>query len=120
MLEKEVLFKKYQKYGIGYPQIDVLSAMFGLEAEDKLCANPYSVLYKLDLDFQVADNLAKDLGFHYLSEKRIIAMIYQVLKENESCGNTAMRQDMFYVNCAKCIVCRPGRTMLYHLIIYFQ
>lgn len=101
MLEKEVLFKKYQKYGIGYPQIDVLSAMFGLEAEDKLCANPYSVLYKLDLDFQVADNLAKDLGFHYLSEKRIIAMIYQVLKENESCGNTAMRQDMFYVNCAK-------------------
>ncbi len=101
MIKKEVLLKRYKKYGIGYPQIDALSLMFGLEAEEKLCSNPYSVLYKLDLDFQVADNLAKDLGFHYLSEKRVKAIIYQVLNENESSGNTSMKQDMFYVNCAK-------------------
>ena len=63
MLEKDYLVKKYQKYGIGYPQIDMLAAIYGLEAEEKLCHNPYAVLYRLELDFQVADNLAKDLNF---------------------------------------------------------
>lgn len=101
VMEKDILFKKYKKYGIGYPQIDMLSAMYGLEAEDALCRNPYAILYKIDLDFQVADNLAKDLGFDYLSEQRIKAMVNHVLKNNEACGNTAMKQDAFYISCAR-------------------
>ena len=71
MLEKDYLVKKYQKYGIGYPQIDMLAAIYGLEAEEKLCHNPYAVLYRLELDFQVADNLAKDLNFDYLAPERV-------------------------------------------------
>lgn len=100
MMEKDILFKRYQKYGIGYPQIDILTAMYGLEAEERLCENPYSVLFKLDLDFQVADYLAKDLGFDYLSEKRVRAIVNHVLKNNEKNGNTAMNQRDFYVSCA--------------------
>lgn len=100
MIEKDILLKKYKRYGIGYPQIDAISAMYGLEAESKLCENPYAVLYKIDLDFQVADNLAKDLGFYYLSEKRVRAIVSHVLKNNETNGNTAMKKDDFYMSCA--------------------
>ena len=101
MLEKDYLVKKYQKYGIGYPQIDMLAAIYGLEAEEKLCHNPYAVLYRLELDFQVADNLAKDLNFDYLAPERVRAIIYQVLNNNEASGNTAMRLKDFYINCAR-------------------
>ena len=101
MMSKDRLVRKYGKYGIGYPQIDMLVAMYELEAEEKLCKNPYSVLHKLDLDFQVADNFAKDLGFDYLCMERVRAMIYQVLNDNESHGNTAMPKREFYIACAK-------------------
>lgn len=100
MLEKDMLVKKYKKYGIGYPQIEMLSAMYALEAESQLCQNPYKILYKLDLNFQVADNLAKDLGFDYLSVERVRAVIFQILSDNEKNGNTAMRIQDFYIRCA--------------------
>lgn len=101
MMSKDKFVKQYGKYGIGYPQIDMLVAMYDLEAEERLCKNPYVVLYKLDLDFQVADFLAKDLGFSYLSNERVRAMIYQVLNDNESHGNTAMKKRDFYMACAR-------------------
>ena len=101
MMSKDKLVKQYGKYGIGYPQIDMLVAMYDLEAEERLCKNPYVVLYKLDLNFQVADFLAKDLGFSYLSNERVMAMIYQVLNDNESHGNTAMKKRDFYMACAR-------------------
>lgn len=101
MMEKDHLVKKYQKYGIGYPQIDMLTAWYGLEAEEKLCQNPYAVLQKMELDFQVADNFAKDLGFGYLSTERVRSMIYQVLVNNEQSGNTAIKLKDFYINCAR-------------------
>ena len=101
MMSKDKLVKKYGKYGIGYPQIDMLVAMYDMEAEEKLCKNPYIVLYRLELDFQVADFLAKDLGFSYLSQERVRAMIYQVLNDNEAHGNTAMKKRDFYMACAR-------------------
>lgn len=101
MMSKDHLVKKYGKYGIGYPQIDMLVAMYELEAEEKLCKNPYAVLYRLELDFQVADNFAKDLGFDYLCQERVRAMIYQVLNDNEAHGNTAMHKKDFYIACAR-------------------
>lgn len=101
MLKKDILVKKYSKYGIGYPQIDTLSAMYGLEAEEKLCQNPYYVLFKLDLDFQVADYLAKDIGFEHLDPLRIRAIIYNVLNNNEKNGNTAIIEKQFFRNCTK-------------------
>lgn len=101
MMSKDILVKKYGKYGIGYPQIDMLVAMYDLEAEEKLCKNPYRTLFRMELDFQVADFLAKDLGFSYLSDERIQAIIYQVLNDNESRGNTAMKKRDFYMACAR-------------------
>lgn len=101
MMSKDVLVKKYGKYGIGYPQIDMLVAMYDLEAEEKLCKNPYHILFRMELDFQVADFLAKDLGFSYLSNERVQAIIYQVLNDNEARGNTAMKKRDFYMACAR-------------------
>lgn len=100
MMSKDYLVRQYKRYGLGYPQVDMLIAMYDTEAEDKLCKNPYSVLYKLGLDFQVADNLAKDLDFNYLSTERVKAIVYQVLNDNESRGNTAMQMRDFYIQCA--------------------
>lgn len=101
MMSKDYLVRKYEKYGLGYPQIDALVAMYEMEAEEKLCNNPYAVLNRLELDFQVADNLAKDLGFDYLDKTRIRSMVYQVLNDNETRGNTAMKKREFYIECAK-------------------
>lgn len=101
MLEKDNIVKKYQKYGIGYPQAEALTAEYGLEAEEKLCQNPYAALYKLGLNFQVADNLAKDLKFHYLDTARIRAIIRSVLSDNETNGNTAINRWEFFIRCAK-------------------
>lgn len=100
MISKESLVKKYSRYGIGYPQVDVMAALYGAEAEERLKKNPYIVLYRLGLGFQVADNLAKDLGFSYLTLERIRAMIYQVLSDNETAGNTMMETNDFYTACA--------------------
>lgn len=101
VLEKDILVQKYSRYGIGYPQVEMLVTMYQLEAESELCNNPYKVLSRLELDFQVADNLAKDIGFCYLDEKRIRAVVYQVLNDNESNGNTALSIDDFYIRCAR-------------------
>lgn len=100
MLTKDDLIKKYSRYGIGYPQVDAMAAIYGMEAEEKLRKNPYSVLFHLDLDFQVADHLAKDLGHPYLSLDRIRAMVYQVLNDNEAAGNTTMVLPDFFAACA--------------------
>lgn len=112
MMSKDILVKKYGKYGIGYPQIDMLVAMYDLEAEEKLCKNPYRTLFRMELDFQVADFLAKDLGFSYLSDERIQAIIYQVLNDNESRGNTAMKKRDFYMACAR-LHAVAGRTWMF-------
>lgn len=101
MMEKDILVKKYSRYGIGYPQVDILNTLYKSEAEYQLCKNPYSVMYRLELDFQVADNLAKDLGFSYLSDERIRAIVYRVLNDNEQNGNTAMHTKSFYMRCAR-------------------
>lgn len=100
MMSKEGMIKRYQRYGIGYPQVDALTAIYGFEAEDKLKKNPYAVLHRIELSFQVADNLAKDLGFDYLTLERIKSMIYQVLDDNETSGNTTMEIADFYAACA--------------------
>lgn len=101
MMEKDTMVQKYKKYGIGYPQAEMLISMYEMEAEDMLCKHPYTVFYRLEFDFQVADNFAKDMGFHYLNPERIRAIIYQVLNDNEANGNTAMSRRDFYIACAR-------------------
>lgn len=100
MIEKDILVKRYSKYGIGYPQIDYLLDMYSYETEAKIHQNPYMIMSKLDLGFQVADVMAKDFGFNYLSPERVRAIIYQVLNDNESSGNTAIKIKDFYIKCA--------------------
>lgn len=101
MLGKEKLYRDYSRYGIGYPQIDILFTLYGAEAENRLRENPYMALDKLDLDFQVADNLARDIGFSYLDHKRICAMVCHVLRKNEQQGNTCMYYRNFFKACAQ-------------------
>ena len=101
LLIADTLFQKYGRYGIGYSRIDLLTHLYGENTEKALRNNPYIILTKLDLPFQVADHLAKDLGFEYLDERRVKAMIYYVLKQNESNGNTCMSQGDFYAACAQ-------------------
>lgn len=101
VMSKDGLVKRYKRYGLGYPQIDALSAIYGVEAEERLCDNPYKTLKKIDIGFQVADYLAKNLGFDYMSIDRVKAMVYEVLDMNEERGNTVINRRDFYMECAK-------------------
>lgn len=101
LLSMADLFKRYSRYGIGYPQIEKLSALYGTEAEAKLRANPYTVLLQLDLPFQVADYLARDLEIGHLDDRRIRAIIRSVLYQNEVNGNTCMSRFAFYSACER-------------------
>lgn len=101
MLGKEKLYREYSRYGVGYPQIDRLFTLYGAEAEKRLRENPYQTLDKLNLDFQVADSLAYNIGFSHLDHKRIRAMIWHVLRDNEQHGNTCMNHSGFFNACAR-------------------
>lgn len=100
ILEQDGLVKKYGRYGVGYPQAGTLLSVYGSEAEQRLLQNPYRALRTADVSFQAADHLAKDLGFSYLSQQRLRAMIVKVLEDNESRGSTAMPEEEFYLRCA--------------------
>lgn len=100
LLEQNTLVKKYSRYGIGYPQAGSLLTVYGADAEDSILKNPYRALQTVDISFQAADHLAKDLGFFYLCQERLRAIVSNVLKENESQGNTAMPEYDFYMKCA--------------------
>lgn len=101
MFLKDLIVKHYGKYGIGYPQVELLMAEYGEDVEQKILFNPYQIAHKLELNFQVADNMAKDFGMSYLSHERLRAIIHNILTSNEQNGNTAMRIRDFYVNCAR-------------------
>lgn len=90
MFEKEKIFQKYRRYGIGYREAEQLIRFYGMNAENKLLEDPYKVMRLLGMEFITADVLAHNLGYSAYDEKRITDVIIRVLTLNEQNGNTAM------------------------------
>lgn len=67
----EKLVNKYGTYGIS-----------------KLKAEPYEIGREIELPFHICETLAHKTGIIAYEKKRIEALIYEVLKQNESQGNT--------------------------------
>lgn len=86
------LFEYIAKFGGNYTSSIKIAEEYGYFSIQSLKENPYKVGRFGGLDFVICDSIAKECGFHYLSPKRIEAIIYESLYSLTSSGNTYTTQ----------------------------
>ncbi len=91
-MRKAVSF--FSKYTIPYGAVASAWKLYGTELIGAVRNNPYCLCGNgIELSFDDAEIIAKDLQFPADSEERIYAAIIWVLKENANEGNTCMRRN---------------------------
>lgn len=80
-------------YGGLYTSAVKLCKEYGSSAKKKLCEDPFGVGMKFGLTFEQCDLIARDMGGHAASEKRIAAAANAIMNRNTQNGNVYICQN---------------------------
>lgn len=87
------LFDFILKYGGFYSTAVKLCKEYGSAAKSVLCKNPFEIGMKFGLNFEQCDLIAKDMGSHAASQRRLCAAANTCISRYSSRGNTYMAQN---------------------------
>lgn len=87
------LFDFILHYGGFYTTAVKLCKEYGAAAKKILCEHPFDVGMRFGLSFEQCDAIARDMGGHAASQKRIEAAANTVMNRSTTSGNTFMYQN---------------------------
>lgn len=118
-VEERRVFEILGPVGIPYPFAAKLVKYYGVNAKKNLVEHPYSIGYKVGLNFRQCDLVAKYVNYNIDSPERLARAVYETMSSNEMDGHVWCYQEGFYkrlegLMLSSCFAnCRPSYINLF-------